>query len=103
MPKPDLKCPMKLDQPATTLVGDVVSVVQVHIAVFPEPVVHIGYGISPANVPAAKVQTLPVPVGELATRSPVAGTKLEQAIQDVIDGAYAFLREAGVVGPGVRA
>ena len=102
MPKSDLKRSMKLDKPETTLVGDVLSVVQVHISVYPEPVVHIGYGISTANVPAAKAQTLPVPVGELATKAPGAGAKLEQAIQDVIDGAYAFLREAGLVGPGVR-
>ena len=103
MARPELKQPLRLDKPEMTLIGDVVSVLQVHISVFPEPVVHIGYGISTANVPAAKAQTLPVSVGELATRVPVAGTKLEQAIQDVIDGAYAFLREAGVVGPGVRA
>lgn len=103
MPRADLTRPMKLDRPETTLVGDVVTIVQVHISVFPEPVVHIGYGISPANTPAAKAQTLPVPVEELATRFPGTGPKLEKAIQDVIDGAYDFLREAGVVGPGVRA
>lgn len=103
MPRPDLKRPMRLDQPATTLVGDVVSVVQVHISVFPEPAVHIGYGIGAGTAPAVKVQTLPVPVEELAVRFPGTGPKLAQAIQDVIDGAYDFLREAGVVGPGVRA
>ena len=103
MPMQDLKRPMRLDRPETTLVGDVLSIVQVHISVFPEPVVHIGYGISTENVPAAKAQTLPVPVGVLATRFPGTGSKLEKAIQDVIDGAYDFLREAGVVGPGVRA
>ena len=103
MPGPDLKRTLRLDRPQTTLVGDVVSVVHVHISVFPNPVVHIGYGISPANTPATKTQTVPVPVEELATRFPGTGPKLEQAIQDVIDGAYDFLREAGVVGPGVRA
>ena|SRR3990167_1198938 len=103
MPRPDLKRPMKLDRPETTLVGDHATVLQVHIAIFPVPTLHIGYGFGTLDLPAKSVTTLAVPVDELPSRFPATGTKLAQGISDIIDGAYDFLREAGVVGPGVRA
>lgn len=102
MPTAHLQRPLKLDRPATTLIGDVVLLVQVHLSLFPTPTMHVGYGVSNGGGPAAKTETVAVPVEELVTRFPQAGPKLDRAIQDVIDGAYEFLLEAGVVGAGVR-
>ena len=102
MPTAHLQRPLKLDRPAATVIGDRVSLVQVHLSLFPTPTIHIGYGVSNGGAPVAKTETLAISVEELATRFPQAGPKLDRAIQEVIDGAYEFLVEAGIVGSGVR-
>ena len=98
----DLKRGLKLNAPEKTTVGDQVTVLQVHLSLFPTPTVHVGYGIGSGGAPATVVRTLPFDVEELASRFPGSGTKLSKAIEDVISNVYDLLVEAGVVGAGTR-
>ena len=99
----DLKKGLKLNTPERTTVGDQATVLQVHISLFPQPTIHVGYGIGSGAAPATVVRTLPLDVEELAARFPGSGTKLSKAIEDVVSNAYGLLVEAGVIGPGTRA
>jgi len=98
----DLKRGLKLNTPEKTTVGDQVTVLQVHLSLFPIPTVHVGYGVGSGGAPATVVRTLPFDVEELASRFPGSGTKLSKAVEDIVSSAYDLLVEAGVIGAGTR-
>lgn len=98
-----LQSPMILDRPEVKVLGDRVSLIQVHLSLLPTPVLHIGYGIGPAENTQHVIRTVAYPVGDLATRFGQVGSTLADALQSLVATAYRILSASGAIGTGMRA
>ena len=107
MAKVGLQKALRLTAPEAKVIGGDVAVIDLHLSLQPQPVLHIGYAVGRVKTDgtvetAGLIRTLSIPMDEIAGKYPGVAAKLDAAMDDVVQAAYDILVAAGAVGSGTR-
>lgn len=106
MGKEEYQSPLVLDEPQKNLVGYKIMVRQIHISLFPEPAIHIGYAVGQENetgdFEAKETHTRRFDLEEINTLNDKEFTGRESAIKKIVAFTYELLQEGNHVGKGSR-
>ena len=103
----DFEKPWRLNSVAADVVGNDVQILHIHIAVRPQPTIHIGYAIgdraADGTFTAKRVKTVALGVAEVKTANPGEFPARAAILKTLMNVGYALLTETGKIGNGQRA
>lgn len=106
MAKEEYQTPLALDTPQTNLVGHKIMVRQIHVALFPEPAIHIGYAVGQENeqgeFEAHETHTRRFNLDDINAANDKEFSLRENTIKKIVSFSYELLQEGNHVGKGSR-
>ena len=104
--KNDLQEPWKTKVPVTATVGTDIQVRQIHLALFPEPTLHVGVATGAVGATgafeSAVLKTVVIPLDKIGALNPGQQSSREATIMALVDMVYALLREGVDIPDGKR-